>query len=251
MKNSSVSATCSSSSAMSNSESLRSELVQHAFRGRLEDASARVVVLVHAVPEAGEPEVVVRILGPGDEARDVAAGVADRFEHLDRGLVRAAVQRTPQRVDAGRDRRVEVRVRGADETHGRRRAVLLVVGVQDQQLLQRVHDRRADLVRLGRHREHHPHEVLDEIERVVGVEERLADRRLVRIRGDRRQLRDQADDRQLRVRGIVRVLGVLVEGRHRADDRRRASPSGARPSGTRRRSASRPRAASCAGGSGG
>jgi hypothetical protein len=106
-----------------------------------------------------------------------------------------AVQWPPQRVDAGRDRSVEVGFGGADDANRRGRAVLLVVGVQDEQLLQRVHDRRRHLECLGRHGEHHANEVLDQIERVVGVEERLTDRLLVRVGRDRRQLRHQSHDR--------------------------------------------------------
>ena len=153
-------------------------------------------------------------------ARDVAARIADRLQHLDRSLVGAAVQRAPQRVDAGRDRRVEVRVRRPDHAYRRRRAVLLVIGMQDQQLLQRVDDGGGDLVRLRRHREHHSQEVLDQVERVVGVEERLPDRLLVRVRRDRRDLGDQPDDRLLNLFGVVRVFALLVERRHRAHDRR-------------------------------
>ena len=179
---------------------LRLQLVEHPLGGALQDLGPRVVVLVHAVPEAREPERVVRVLGPAHRLAHVAAVVADVLEHLHARLVGAAVQRAPQRVDAGRDRRVQVRLRGTDHAHRRRGAVLLVVGVQDQQLLQRVHDRRRDLVRLRRHREHHAEEVLDEVERVVGVEERLADRLLVRVRGDGRQLRHQAHDRELHLR---------------------------------------------------
>ena len=40
-----------------------------------------------------------------------------------------------------------------------------------------------------------PQEVVDEAQRVVGVEERLADALLVRVGRDHRQLREQADRR--------------------------------------------------------
>ena len=215
----------------------------------LEDAGARVVVLVDAVTEAREAERVVGVLRLLHVLVDVAAVVADLLEHLDDGLVRAAVQRPPERVDARRDRREQVRLARADEAHGRRRAVLLVVGVQDQQLLHRVHDRRADLVRLRRHREHHREEVLDEVERVVRVEERLADRLLVRVRRDRRAASPSAGGSRAgpaRGRAGRRCPGRRSTARSPPTT---GSPSGARPSGSRRRSASRPRAAACACGS--
>ena len=91
-----------------------------------------------------------------------------------------------------RDRGVDVDLARADEPDGGRGAVLLVVGVQDQQLLERVDDGVAHLVALRRHREHHREEVLDEVELVVRVDERLADRLLVRVGRDRRQLGHQA-----------------------------------------------------------
>ena len=71
-------------------------------------------------------------------------------------------------------------------------------------------------VRLRRHREHHREEVLDEVELVVGVQERLADRLLVRVGRDRRDLRHEPQDRQLHLLGVMRVVAVLVEGRQRA-----------------------------------
>ena len=189
----------------------------------LEDPGPRVVVLVDAVPEAREPEAGRR--GPWPSLHvllDVAAVGADVLEHLDDGLVGAAVQRAPQRVDAGGDRREEVGVARADHAHRRRRAVLLVVGVQDQQLLERVHDRRADLVRLRRHREHHREEVLDEVELVVGVEERLADRLLVRVRRDRRAASPSAaGSRAAPARGRAgrRCPGRRSTARSTTDDR--------------------------------
>ena len=67
----------------------------------------------------------------------VAAVGLDRLEHLDHGRVGAAVQRAPERADAGRDRGEQVRLRRADHAHGRGRAVLLVVGVQQQELVER------------------------------------------------------------------------------------------------------------------
>jgi hypothetical protein len=94
-----------------------------------------------------------------------------------------------------------------------------VVGVQDEQLLQRVDGGGAHLVVLRRHREHHREEVLDEVERVVGVQERLTDRLLVAVRRDGRQLGHEPDDRELHLLGILRVVAVLVEGREGGDDR--------------------------------
>ena len=43
------------------------------------------------------------VLDLADELVDVAALLTDLFEHLQHGLVGAAVQRTPQRIDAAGD----------------------------------------------------------------------------------------------------------------------------------------------------
>ena len=72
-----------------------------------------------------------------------------------------------------------------------------------------------DLVQLGQHAEVELEEVVDEAERVVGVEERLPDALLVRVGGDHRQLREHADRVELDVLGVVRVGLVLVVGRQR------------------------------------
>ena len=108
----------------------------------------------------------------------------------------------------------------ADQAHGRGRGVLLVVLVQDQQPVERLHEHRVDLVQLGEVAEVELEEVLDEAQRVVGVEERLAERLLVRVGGDDRQLREQPDGGQLDHLGVVRVERVLVVGRERRHGRR-------------------------------
>src|SRR3712207_7659842 len=56
-------------------------------------------------------------------------------------LFRSAVQRPEEGVDAGRHGGEQVGVRRADQPDGRRRAVLLVVGVQDEEHVQRLHER--------------------------------------------------------------------------------------------------------------
>ena len=119
----------------------------------------------------------------------------------------------------GRDRGEEVGVRGADQPDRGRRAVLLVVGVQDEQHVQRLDQVGVLLVGLGGEAERHPQEVLDQPAGVVRVEERLADRLLVRVGGDGRQLREQAQGGDLHLLLVEGVQRVLVEGRQRADRR--------------------------------
>ena len=110
-------------------------------------------------------------------------------------------------------------MRGADQPDRRRRAVLLVVGVQDEQHVQRLDQVGVLLVGLGREAERHPQEVLDQPAGVVRVEERLADRLLVGVGRDGRQLRQQAQRGDLHLLLVERVQRVLVEGRQGADRR--------------------------------
>ena len=82
---------------------LDAQPIQH-FRARLlQHGRPRVIVLVDTMPESHEPAVVLLVLGPVDERLRVAALGFDLLQHLDHLLIGAAVQRAPQRTDAGRD----------------------------------------------------------------------------------------------------------------------------------------------------
>ena len=70
--------------------------------GLLHDLGARIVVLVDAVAEAHQAERIVLVLGALDVLRDAVDG-ADLLQHLERGLVGAAMGRAPQAGDAGGD----------------------------------------------------------------------------------------------------------------------------------------------------
>ena len=94
-----------------------------------------------------------------------------------------------------------------------------MVGVQDEQLVQHPGEHRVDGVPRRRYPERHPQEVLHVAQVVVRVQERLADRLLVRVRRDRRQLGDQPDRGDLHLLRVEQVEAVLVEGGQRADRR--------------------------------
>ena len=78
-------------------------------------------------------------------------------------------------MDAGSHRRVDVRIGGTDETHRRGGGVLLVVGMQDEQRLERADDIGIDLVLLLRRAEGQTQVVLHVAERVARVQEGGAD----------------------------------------------------------------------------
>ena len=158
--------------------------------------------------------VLRAIDGFGDVLR-----VADLLEHLQHGFVRAAVRRTPQRGDAGGDACVRIRAGRTDQAHRRGRRVLLVVGVQDEQQIERLGGDRIQLQRLARHFEHHVQEARHVFEIVARIADRPADRIAIRGRGDRRHLRDQADRGEPALLRIVDVERVVIERRQRSDRR--------------------------------
>jgi hypothetical protein len=97
------------------------------------------------------------------------------LEHVERRFVGAAVRRSPQAGDAGRDTGERVGARGAGQPHRRGRGVLFVVGVQDEDPVHRARQHRVDLVLLARHRKAHAQEVRSVVEIVLRIHERLAD----------------------------------------------------------------------------
>ncbi len=100
----------------------------------------------------------------------------------------------------------------AHRAHRRRRAVLLVVGVEDEEDVERPGQRRVGVVaRLG-DLPHHRQEVGGEVEAVVGVDERHAGREAVGARGQRRHLGHEPDGLAQHV-VAVEVLRLRVEGR--------------------------------------
>ena len=128
------------------------------------------------------------------------------------------MRRAPQAGDARGDRRERVGARRRAQAHRRRRRVLLVVGVQDEDAVERAHQHVVDLVVLARRGEHHPHEVRRVREVVARVHVRLADRVLVGHRDQRRQLGDQPDRRDVALVRVVQVHRVRIERRQRADE---------------------------------
>src|SRR6185503_181922 len=172
---------------------------------------------VHAVSEAHET-ASLPILHLGDEPRDVL-GVLDLLDHVQHGLVGAAVQRSVQRRDARRDRRERVHLGRAHRAHRARGAILLVVRVEDEQHFERFREDRIRLVLRLRHAGHHREKVLDEAEIVVGVDERQTLRMAEDERRERGHFGQQPDDRDVALIGILDVLGFGVERRQRRDRR--------------------------------
>ena len=157
--------------------------------------------------EAHEADALGLVLGVGDEARAVVAGSVDLLEHLDDGLVGAAVQRAPEGADAGGDGREEVGAAGGDHAHGGRGAVLLVVGVQEEDQVERAGDLRVHGVIDVGLREEQVQEVGAVIETRLRVHGRLAFLGAVGERGEGADLGDQHGGGGVE---LGQVMGTLV-----------------------------------------
>ena len=141
---------------------------------------------------------------------------ADPAQHPQRLLVGAAVQWPIQCRHPGCDRRVGIHLGGADSAHGAGRAVLLVVGVQDEQDVQRALQPRIGLVGELGHLVHHRQEVARVVQGVVRIDVRLAHVVPEGERGQRGHLREQPDDLGLADVIVVDLVGVGVERREGA-----------------------------------
>ena len=142
---------------------------------------------------------------------------ADLAEHFQRRLVGAAMRGPPQAGDAGGDTGERIGAGRAGEPHGRGRGVLLVIGVQSENAVHGARQHRIGLIVLARHRKAHAQEVRGVIERVLRIDEGLADRIFVRHRGQRRHFGDHADRGDHALGRIGDVGGVVIECRQRAD----------------------------------
>ena len=158
------------------------------------------------------------VLHLGDEFRNLGR-VADLLQHLECRLVGAAMRRAPQAGDARRDAGEGIGARRAGKAHRRRGGVLLVVGVQDEDPVHGARQDRVHHIFLAGHGKAHAQEVRRIGQRVLRVNEGLADVILVGHGGDGRQLGDHPVAGDLALARIIDVGRVMVEGRHGADHR--------------------------------
>src|SRR4051794_21302208 len=180
----------------------------------LDDPRPRVEVLVDAVAEPHQ--LLLAVLYRLEEVGDVV-GRPDLLEHPQHRFVGAAMKRAVEGSDAGCAGRVGVHLRRADVAHRAGRAVLLVVGVQDPQHVERALDPGVGLVLDLGHPVHHREEVAGVREVVVGIDVREAEVVAIRERRQGRDLGDQANGRHVALFLFLDVLRARVEGRQRAD----------------------------------
>ncbi len=97
----------------------------------------------------------------------------DLVEHAQHFFIRSAMQRTGQSRRSAGHRQVRIGLRAPDDAHGAGAAILFVVGVQNEQDIQRAGNHRArHILRLG-HAPQHVHEVFGVAEVVIGINIRM------------------------------------------------------------------------------
>src|ERR687897_3833048 len=164
------------------------------------DPGPRVVVLVHPVPEAHE--TLVTLLDAFEEVGDVL-DTSYALEHPEDRNVGTAVQRSVEPGAARGDGREGVDPRRPDDPYGRSGTVLLVVGVQYEEHVERLLEARVRLVLGLGHLEEHGQEVARIREVVVGVDVRQPEAVTVGEGGEGRHLGDQSH------RGYVTLVLVV------------------------------------------
>src|SRR5918999_1209701 len=188
--------------------------LEHLVDVPADDPGPRVVVLVHPVPEAHES--LVALLDALEEGGDIL-DTSDALEHPEDRHVGPAVQRTIEPGAACGDGREGVDPRRPDDPHGCGRTVLLVVGVQYKEHVERLLQARVGLVLGLCHLEEHGQEVARVGEVVVGVDVGQPETMTVGESGESRHLGDQTHRRNMALILVVDVLGLRVEGREGPD----------------------------------
>ena len=192
----------------------------------LDDLRSRIKRLVNAVPESHQTGGIVFILDLLQEAFDASAPL-DHPEHFDDLLIRAAVQRTGKSGNSRRNCRIEIHLGASDRPHRRRRTVLFMIGMQNQQNIENAHRFRRNLVRIDRRIEHHVQEVCTVGQIMPRIHHRFPDALLVR------HGRHRADNGNQPGRGKFDILlhGLQIHVRikrgqrvdHRGEDMHRMS----------------------------
>ena len=138
------------------------------------DLRARIECFIDPVSESHQAGRTVFILDLRKK-RVNAPAAFDTAQHFHDLLIRSAVKRTGKRGDPCGDRRIQIHLCTADRTDRRRRTVLFVVGMKNQQNVQDPDRFRRNLVRIHRRIEHHVQKVGAVTQVVTRIDNRLAD----------------------------------------------------------------------------
>ncbi len=110
---------------------------------------------VNPVAETRQPEGILGIFGLFDVAAKISAAGVNFLQHIHYRLVGPPVQGSPQGADAGGNRGVKIDPGATHHSHRRGGAILLMIPVKNEQLVEGRHHLMIDLVRLYRRIKHH------------------------------------------------------------------------------------------------
>jgi hypothetical protein len=188
----------------------------------------RVEVLVDPVPEAHESHLAVLVLGELHVVLRGQVALVDLLQHGQHLHVGPAVQGPPQGADAGGAGGEQVGPAGADHAHRGGGAVLLVVGVQDQDQVQCLpHHIGADVLLVGLG-EHHVQEVRHIAQRRVRVDVRQAPGVAEGVGGDGADLADEPRRRMAKLGRVLQLVELRVEAGEGVDHGREDGHGGRR-----------------------
>ena len=151
----------------------------------LEIGRARIVRLVHAMPEAHHALLALELAA--DKVFDLA-DIAQLVERMHHRFVRPAVQRPLERAHGGGDGRVHIAERGDRHQRRKRRGVEAMVGVKDQAHVQGLGHRVRGLLAVE-----HGQERRRDIQRRVRLDEILVLAMPIEVGDQRRRLGEQAN----------------------------------------------------------
>ena len=122
-----------------------------------------------------------------------------------------------QRVDARRNRGIQVGVGGTGDTYHGSGAVLLMIGMNDQQASERMHVQRVGIERLVRHRKAHAQEIVDIAARIIRIQHRLIAATAENVADDGSCLCHNDGRSLVKLVGIIDISSVRIEGGERVD----------------------------------
>ena len=179
--------------------------------GLADDLGARIIVFIYAMAKTHEPEGVILVLGPLHKLLDIVR-VLNLLEHVDHGLVGAAMGLAPEGADAGGDAGEGIAFGAGGQAHRRGRGVLLMIGVQDEQQVQGPYRHRIRMIFLAGPRKHHGHQVFDVTAAAVRIYEGQTRCVAVTLGRQGGHLGNDAARREQAVLGIADIGGVVVVG---------------------------------------
>src|SRR3546814_19801777 len=98
------------------------------------------------------------------------------MKHIASSFVGAAMSRTPKAGDTCRDAGEGVCAGRTSKTNSRCRRVLLVIGMEDENLVHRRFDNRVDYIFFSRYAKNHAQEIASIAKVVIWIKERLTSR---------------------------------------------------------------------------